>query len=63
MDESFHLIQFPIKPRNVVKVMKQKDIEEFKTENVEVESWFEELLTLKENCLVIKQKDKVEYYI
>jgi len=63
MDATFHLIQFPIKPRNVVKVLNKKDFTEFKTENVEVESWFEELLTLKENCLVIKQKDKVEYYI
>ena len=43
--------------------MKQKDIEEFKTENFEVELLLEKLLTLKDNCLVIKQKDEVEYYI
>ena len=43
--------------------MKQKDIKEFKTENFEVELLLEKLLTLKDNCLVIKQKDEVEYYI
>ena len=61
MDATFHVIEFPIKARNVDKVMKPKDIEEFKTESVEL--LFENLLTLKDNCLVIKQKDDVEYYI